>query len=276
MDSKAKTRLDVLLKGVSPNFVAAPAAAEVVSIAGVQNGVALIMINNPPVNSFTRDVAAGLSKAYDACLANDEVKAIVLTGAGKMFMAGADIPYLKHLTELNNRAASTEFITAAHKMLNRMESGPKPLVAAVNGDALGGGCELAMGCNARVALASAKFGLPELKLGVIPGLGGTQRLARLIGTQDAISTILSSKPLAAPKAAKAGLVDVVVKKPDELIPAAAKLALAIAAGKVPRKISLTEKSKVPSKEEVCPQYLRITPLKTYLGDMIRYYLRCSH
>jgi enoyl-CoA hydratase/3-hydroxyacyl-CoA dehydrogenase len=249
MDSKAKTRLDSLLKAINPAYVAAP-ANELATVAGVQNGVAMILINNPPVNSFSPAVAEALGKAYDACLANDEVKAIVLTGAGKVFMAGADIPHLKRLIEQGNRSANIEFITTAHKLLNRMESGPKPVVAALNGDALGGGCELAMGCNARVALANAKLGLPELKLGVIPGLGGTQRLARLIGAKDAIAAILSSKPLAAPKAAKAGLVDVLVKKPEELIPAAAKLALAIAAGKVPRKISLTEKSKVPSKEEV--------------------------
>lgn len=219
-------------------------------VAGVQNGVGLIMIDHKPVNSFSPDVAQALGKAYKQCIENPEVKAIVITGAGKTFMAGAHIPYLQQLTQLKNRSQVISFLREAHDLANTIESGPKPVVAAINGDALGGGLELAMACNGRVALPKAKLGLPELKLGVIPGLGGTQRLPRLIGAQEGVTNILSSKNIPAVKAQKLGLVDVVVKTPKELILAAGKLALDMAAGKVPRRIALNDKRKVPSAEEV--------------------------
>lgn len=247
---RAENRLGAFLRHVEVAPTAATSSDELAAVAGIQNGVALIVINNPPVNSFSPAVAQSLAKAYKQCIDNSEVKAIVITGAGKTFMAGADIPHLQKLTKEQNRANVKSFLREAHDLANLIESGPKPVVAAVNGDALGGGCELAMACNARVAIAKAKFGLPELKLGVIPGLGGTQRLPRLIGVQNAVTAILSSKNIPAPKAMKDGLVDLVVKKPSDLVMAAGQLALAIASGSKPRKISLNESSKLVSKEEI--------------------------
>ncbi len=250
-ESKWENRLNKFVRQVDPVATAAAAdAAPLASVLGIQQGVGLIQINNPPVNSFSPAVAQALEKAYQSLIDNSECLAIVITGAGKTFMAGADIPHLKKLTEENNRSNVLSFLQSAHDLVNRMESGPKPVVAALNGDALGGGCELAMACHARVAIAKAKLGLPELKLGVIPGLGGTQRLPRLIGAQAAVAAILGSKNMPAPKAMKDGLVDLVVKNPSDLIPAAGQLALQIAAGKKPRRISLEEKSKVPSEEEI--------------------------
>lgn len=227
-----------------------PTGVPLATVAAIQNGVAVIVLNNPPVNSFSPKVAEALDQCFTECLDNNQVKAIVITGAGKIFVAGADIPYLLKLTRAGDVQGTVAFLERAHAIVNRIESSPKPVVAALNGDALGGGCELAMACHARIAVKSAKLGLPELKLGVLPGMGGTQRLPRLIGLQDAVGSILGSKNIPSAKALKSGLVDVIVNKPDELIPAAGKYAMEIVAGKIPKKISSQVQSKVPSKEEI--------------------------
>lgn len=134
--------------------------------------------------------------------ADPHVKGIVVAGSEKAFSAGFDIKEFAKGGPLDDRVNE-----AFCKLL---ESGPKPSVAAVSGVALGGGCELAMACNARVASPKAKLGLPELQLGIIPGFGGTQRLPRLVGVQQAVQMTLTSKPLPAGAAHKAGLVDAVV------------------------------------------------------------------
>lgn len=222
---------------------------EIVKVAGVQNGVAVIVMNSPPVNSLGPQMMEGLNKCWEQCNANPEVKAMVLTGTKNFFMAGADIPNLLKMVKTGDKAQITHFLKAGMEVFNKFENGPKPMVAAVNGDAFGGGCELTMICHARVALAKAKFGLPELNLGLIPALGGTQRLPRLIGLQAAVNQTLSSKPMNATQAHKLGLVDMVVKNPQELIMAAGKVALDIVSGKIPRKISLSVSNKLPPKEE---------------------------
>ena len=219
-------------------------------VSAVQNGIGLITLNNPPVNSFSPKVAEALDQCLTECLENAQVKAIVITGAGKIFVAGADIPYLLKLTRAGDAQGTIAFLERAHAIVNRIESSPKPVVAALNGDALGGGCELAMACHARICTKNTKLGLPELKLGVLPGMGGTQRLPRLIGLQDAVASILGSKNIPSAKALKSGLVDFVVNKPDELIPAAGKYALDIVAGKIPKKQSSQLIHKVPGKEEI--------------------------
>lgn len=219
-------------------------------VSAVQNGIGLITLNNPPVNSFSPKVAEALDQCLTECLENAQVKAIVITGAGKIFVAGADIPYLLKLTRAGDAQGTIAFLERAHAIVNRIESSPKPVVAALNGDALGGGCELAMACHARICTKNTKLGLPELKLGVLPGMGGTQRLPRLIGLQDAVASILGSKNIPSAKALKSGLVDFVVNKPDELIPAAGKYALDIVAGKIPKKQSSQLINKVPGKEEI--------------------------
>jgi len=230
-----------------PNEVAAAPAAPV-SIVAKQNGVAVIQINNPPVNSLHPRVQEGIDKCYREACADPEVKAVVITGNKAFFMAGADIEYVHSMQNKKDANLNDihDFVKKGNEIFNNLESGPKPIVAAVNGTALGGGCELAMACAARVCLPHSVFGQPELKLGIIPGLGGTQRFPRLIGLQKGVQYTMSGKQIKANEALKLGLVDVLVKKPEELLLTAGKLALDIASGKVPRRKALYENSKIGS------------------------------
>jgi enoyl-CoA hydratase/3-hydroxyacyl-CoA dehydrogenase len=234
---------------VLAHLTAAAAPTEPVQIVSRTNGVAVIQINNPPVNSLGSKVQEGLARCYEEAVNDSSIKAVVITGTKSVFMAGADIDALGKLqrTPGVTKAQTYKFVEAGNKIFNRLETGPKPIVAAVTGNALGGGCELAMICAARVATPTAAFGLPELSLGIIPGLGGTQRLPRLIGVEKAVSATLSGKPLKAAEAQKLGLVDAVVK-PDQLLLTAGKLALDIAAGKVPRRITSQLNDKIGTME----------------------------
>lgn len=165
-----------------------------------QEGVAVVTLDNPPVNALSRNLREGLKAALDQSIADKAVRAIVIICAGRTFIAGADIkefgkpPQGPSLAELNALA----------------EDAPKPIVAAVHGTALGGGFEFAMACHYRVALLSAKFGLPEIKLGLIPGGGGTQRLPRLVGLKRALSFILTGEQIGATAARELGAVDEIV------------------------------------------------------------------
>lgn len=146
-----------------------------VSIVARQNGVAVIQIANPPANQLSPEVQAGIGACYQEACADATIKAVVITGDKAFFMAGADIQnvhkmqYMKGITAADVRKTVAE----GNRIFNQLESGPKPCVAAVNGTALGGGCELAMACNARICTPNAVFGQPELNLGIIPGLGGS-------------------------------------------------------------------------------------------------------
>jgi enoyl-CoA hydratase/carnithine racemase len=144
----ANQRADRVMTQLDPNYVASRGAAEPVTITSKSGGVAVFTINNPPVNSYSPAVAAAFERCYNEALRDNSIKAIVITGAGRFFMAGADIA---HLQKTQNAAeVDNKFLTNGHKLFNAMESGPKPCVAAVNGDAFGGGLELAMICNARI------------------------------------------------------------------------------------------------------------------------------
>lgn len=245
-------RLERIVGHLEPGYVSGESKA-VVSIVSKEHGIAVIQINNPPVNSLHPSVMAGLQSCYKAAIEDSSITGIVFTGAGKFFMAGADIPTIANFQKDLANGASIDalqtFVANGHKFMNEVESGKKPVVAAVNGPALGGGCELAMACNARVALKSAKFGLPELNLGIIPGAGGSQRLPRLIGLAAAVKYTMTGKNISAPVANKMGLVDLVVKKPNQLLPAAIKACLAIVQGKAPRNRSLYLTHKIGSVEE---------------------------
>ncbi len=166
-----------------------------------KDDVALLTVDNPPVNPLSSGVRQGLHDGVSQALADDDVKAIVLTGAGRAFIAGADI------SEFG--AAATEG-PGLHEVLTMMESSTKPIVAAINGTAFGGGLEVALCCDYRVAAPKAPVGLPEVKLGLLPGAGGTQRLPRLIGAEKALQFILSGDPIPAPQAKVLGIVDEVV------------------------------------------------------------------
>lgn len=160
------------------------------------------------------------------------VKAVVVTGQGKNFSAGFDINQFQKAPKgggIDNNINES--------ICEILEGGPKPTVAAIQGVALGGGLEVAMGCSSRVAAPGARLGLPELQLGIIPGFGGTQRLPRLVGLQKAIEMMLTSTPIKHDVALKAGLLDAVVPQ-AQLLEAAKQHALDIAAGKLPRQYSL--------------------------------------
>jgi 3-hydroxyacyl-CoA dehydrogenase len=164
-------------------------------------GIGVITIDNPPVNALRQEVRAGVLDAIARIADDDAIKAAVLVCAGRTFVAGADI------TEFGKqfRPPSNQDIHTA------MEGTAKPVVAAMHGTALGGGLELALGCHYRVAAAGTRLGLPEIKLGLIPGAGGTQRLPRLVGVEPALEMILSGEPIVAAKALALGLVDALVE-----------------------------------------------------------------
>jgi 3-hydroxyacyl-CoA dehydrogenase len=169
--------------------------------------VAVLRIDSPPVNALDAGVRAALADAVARAGADGRARALVLSCAGRTFVAGADIAELE-------RAAWSEDTDGEgpdmHPLFAAVEQCAKPVIAAIHGTALGGGLELAMACHYRVALASARLGLPEINLGIIPGAEGTQRLPRLVGVEKALDMGLSGKPIAAPDALRAGLVDRVV------------------------------------------------------------------
>ncbi|MEZ0149588.1 MAG: 3-hydroxyacyl-CoA dehydrogenase NAD-binding domain-containing protein [Candidatus Reddybacter sp.] len=165
-----------------------------------QGAVGLIKINNPPVNALSQSVRAGLKSCVEQGLADDGVKAMVLICEGRTFIAGADI----------NEFAKGMGEPGLVPVIGNMETAAKPIVAAIHGTALGGGLEVALGCHYRVALASAKVGLPEVHLGLLPGAGGTQRLPRLVGAQAALELIVGGGHVSAAKALELGIVDEIV------------------------------------------------------------------
>ncbi|ANY16111.1 3-hydroxyacyl-CoA dehydrogenase NAD-binding domain-containing protein [Bordetella pseudohinzii] len=180
--------------------------------------VALLTLRNPPVNSLSAALRGELLAAIDAALANEAVRALVLAGEGDFFCCGAEI------REFNTPLSTREPTLRA--LIARIERAAKPVVAAIHGAALGGGLELALGCHYRLVLAGASLGLPEVKLGVLPGAGGTQRLPRLVGVERALSMICGGDPVDARLAAEWGLVDEVCAK--DLIARATAYALAVA------------------------------------------------
>jgi enoyl-CoA hydratase len=181
-----------------------------------QGKVAVVTIAHPPANAISRAVIAGVGQALYDAEADPECGAVILTGDGpKFFAAGADI------TEFLN--AGGESIGGGQELTLRMERSRLPIIAAVNGIAFGGGCELALACDVRIAAENARFGQPEIKLGIIPGWGGTQRLPRLIARGVAMEMLLSGDPIDAARAREVGLVNRVVPQ-AELMAAALELA----------------------------------------------------
>ncbi len=173
----------------------------------ITDGVAVLTIDNPPVNALGQGVWEAIDEAVARAGTDHSAHAIVLIGAGSTFVAGADINVFK---TLKTREQSLERSARTHALLRRLEDVGKPLVAAIHGNALGGGLELAMSCHYRVAVADAKVGQPEVLLGIIPGAGGTQRLPRLCGAELAITMCIDGKPIAAAKAKAAGILDAIV------------------------------------------------------------------
>jgi enoyl-CoA hydratase/carnithine racemase len=179
----------------------------------VEDKIAVLTIDHPPVNSFNKQVVTELEGAIDELLADDDIKAIVITGGGtNAFVAGADIPEIKALLDQPEEgyAASREFIERGQGVNLKIEKATKPVIAAINGFCLGGGLELAMSCHMRICSDRARLGQPEINLGIIPGWGGTQRLARLAGKGKAVELILTGDMITAQEAYRLGLVNKVV------------------------------------------------------------------
>lgn len=182
----------------------------------VQDRIATLTVNRPDkLNALNAALIGELGAAIDEMQGRDDVAGIVLTGAGRAFVAGADIAELAGIGALDGQRLARR----GQEVFRRFEISPKPTVAAVNGFALGGGCELAMACQIRVASDAAKFGQPEVKLGLIPGYGGTQRLPRLVGRGRALQLLMTGEMIDAQEAFRIGLVNRVVA-PDQLLPAA--------------------------------------------------------
>ncbi|HYE49505.1 MAG TPA: 3-hydroxyacyl-CoA dehydrogenase NAD-binding domain-containing protein [Azospirillaceae bacterium] len=166
-----------------------------------QGDVGVILVDNPPVNALSQAVRQGIVDALAQGLADGEAKALVLAGAGRTFIAGADI------SEFGKPLGAPDL----NEVLARLEASSKPVVAAIHGTALGGGLETALACHYRVAVAGAQVGLPEVKLGILPGAGGTQRLPRLVGAKAALDMITTGTPVPAPKARDLGILDAIVE-----------------------------------------------------------------
>jgi len=176
-------------------------------LTNLENGILTIIINRPDkLNALNKDVFTDLNNVVDEINNTVEIKSAIITGAGpKAFVAGADITEFGSL----DKTAAMALAKRGQDIFAKIENSPKPIVAAVNGFALGGGCELAMACHFRVAAENAKFGQPEVNLGLIPGYGGTQRLVQLIGKGKAMELLMSAHMIDANEAKQLGLVNYV-------------------------------------------------------------------
>jgi 3-hydroxypropionyl-coenzyme A dehydratase len=170
--------------------------------------IAIIKINRPDaLNAVNTDVIAELSRTIDIVGADDGIRAVIITGVGeRSFCAGADIAYMVNIDPLK----AEKYASSAQAVLNKIERLEKPVIAAVNGFALGGGCELALVCDIRIASSNAKIGQPEVTIGIPPGWGGTQRLVRIVGPAKAKELVFTGKMITAEEAAQIGLVNKVV------------------------------------------------------------------
>ena len=170
--------------------------------------LAIFWLNRPPTNPISPQVVRDLNALWEEIESRDELRAVVVASSNfAVFCAGADI---KEFTKMTDPAAGKELLDGGHGVLRRMEQSSKVTIAAVNSLALGGGCELAMACDFRIAAESASFGQPEINLGIIPGFGGTQRLPRLVGEAKALEMNLLGEPISAPQAYEVGLANEVV------------------------------------------------------------------
>ncbi len=186
----------------------------------LEGGILNITINRESkMNALNTATIEEIARAFEKVYDENEIKGVILKGAGeKAFVAGADIQEIADLNNMNGR----KFAERGQEVFANIENCPKPVIAAVNGYALGGGCELAMACHIRIASEKAKFGQPEVNLGIIPGYGGTQRLTQLVGKGKAFELILTGDMISAAEAHQIGLVNHVVA-PEEVVPKAEEI-----------------------------------------------------
>lgn len=215
----------------------------------IEDGVAVFTIDNPPVNQMSPQLNEDFAQAITGAYGDEEVKAIVLTGTGKNFIAGADITKFQNVDPADKDEA-VKMVLAGARFINGLETGPKPVVAAINGNCLGGGLETAMACHYRVAAQGVNLGQPEVQIGLIPGAGGTQRLPRLIGLPNAIEMITVGKPIKSEKGLQRGLVDEVVPQ-EKLVETAVKAARRFISGQLNQKMRMTRNMnmRIPSAAE---------------------------
>lgn len=186
----------------------------------IDEGIAIVTINHPPVNAIDKKMVLELEQTIDELETDSEAKIIILTGAGdKAFIAGADIPVFSDL----DKASAEKFVLSIQSVLFKIEESRKVVICAINGHALGGGCEVAMACDIRIASEKAKFAQPEVNLGVMPGAGGTQRLPRLVGKGRAMELVFTGDMIGAEEAKAIGLVNRVVS-PESLMNEAIRMA----------------------------------------------------
>ncbi len=210
----------------------------------LNQGVAIFRLNNPPVNQLSKPFVEEMKEAFQSANGDNEVRAIVLTGTEKNFIAGADITEIQQFKDKN---AILPFVMENNRFLNSIEQGPKPVIAAINGNCLGGGLEIAMACHYRITAQGIQVGQPEVQIGLIPGAGGTQRLPRLVGLPDALQMIATGQPISAEEGLKKGVIDEVV--PLESLPGKAlEAAQAFISGTLNHKDRITRlrKDKLPN------------------------------
>ncbi len=177
----------------------------------IDDRVAVLTLDNPPVNQFSTPMLNDLEAAFDELVADDQVKVIIITGAGQVgFAAGADIKEMASWAGPGGGEKAMEFMSKGQALFSKIECSPKPIIAAVNGVALGGGMELAMACHIRILADRARIGQSESNLGIIPGWGGTQRLTRIVGPGKSLELILTGDIINAQEAFRLGLANKVV------------------------------------------------------------------
>jgi enoyl-CoA hydratase len=185
-----------------------------------QGDIGIITMNRPEaLNALNADVLRELEKVVDQVAEDDSVSVVIITGSGRSFVAGADIGLMAKCTAVEGR----NFSFLGNRVFSKIEKLPQPVIAAINGFALGGGCELSLACDIRIASTKAKFGAPETGLAIIPGFGGTQRFPRTVGAAKAKELIFTAETIDAKEAERIGLVSYVVE-PDELMPKCMELA----------------------------------------------------
>jgi enoyl-CoA hydratase len=191
----------------------------------ISHHIARITLHNPPANTINGAVLRELDQVLNEIEQDDYVRAVIVTGSGRFFCAGADI---HELTRLNSSHAGTDFALHGQALFNHIERCEKPVLAAINGICVGGGLELALACHLRIAATGASLGLPEIKLGLIPGFGGTQRLSRVVGASKAAEMLLTGETVTAEEGLRIGLLSRVVG-PGELMTQVDAIASMIAA-----------------------------------------------
>ncbi|MFJ7753328.1 enoyl-CoA hydratase [Peribacillus muralis] len=190
----------------------------------IEDHVAFITIDHAPANALSSAIIGEIGDAFDQIGQNEDVRVVLLHGEGRFFSAGADI---KEFTEVKNGEAFIALTKKGQEVFEKIESFPKPVIAAIHGAALGGGLELAMSCHIRLVTEGAKLGLPELQLGLIPGFAGTQRLPRYVGMAKAAEMLFTSEPITGTQAVEWGLANHAFSE-EELLPKAKDLAHKIA------------------------------------------------